>query len=387
MEIDRIRILRDDAAVWLVYAGRGRSFIDEFYAENAIFLSLPGFAASTAVFESDDLTRRHLAMADQVARWVFGIRTVPPIRQASTYAPNPYVAGTAEAKGFSAELGNIRRMYRDAKAGDLVLSPRRGQLDPFLIGEIRSNWTPGDELAISTLNAELVPIRKVKWLDTALARRDFPPRIARRLQNQHAITRLDDRFYKEIFDLVYPSYVWQDNSKFDVYGDDYRGTDPTQIHPTAVLIKYVVASVFAFEKGQMAQFHALLPDQAVALYYDENLIAHFGQNFNSPGAFSVIARKKYLATLAAAGIIIALSGGAGNLTMQITHAVAAVSAAIDGPDKAAHQTHMNNYVHSMTSVDWNKVKIEKGEPSRQTLATSFSATKQVSTHREQLNAK
>lgn len=387
MQIDRIKILSDDASVWLVYAGRGRSFIDEFYALNTMFLSLPGFAASSAVFASDQLMRRHLAMADQVAKWIFGIRSTAPSRLATSYSPSPYVAGTSEAKGFAADLGNIRRMYVEAKAGDLVLSPRRGQLDPFLIGEVRSNWDAGDTLPIGTLDGEIVPVRKMRWLDTALARRDFSPRIARRLQNQHAITRLDDRFYKEIFDLVYPSYVWQDNSKFDVFGEDYRGTDPTQIHPTALLIKYIVASVFAFEKGEIDDFHALSTDQAVLVYYDENLIEHFGQNFNSPGSFSVISRRKFLAVLASAGIIIATAGATGHLPTQIDQAIDDVSSAIKGPHKGAHKAKVEDYVHSMKSVDWKKVQKERGEPARQSLTLSLSAEKQISTHRDELNAR
>jgi hypothetical protein len=153
------------------------------------------------------------------------------------------------------------------------------------------------------------------------------------------------------------------------------------------LIKYIIASVFAFERGEMPRFHSLSPDQAVAAYYDENLISHFGQNFNSPGSFSVIARRQAAAALVATGIMIAAAGVSGNLPTQIDHAVMSVSAAIIGPNKSTHVANVQNYVHSMKSVDWKKVQAERGEPARTSLTISLSAKHQVSDHRDQLNAK
>lgn len=387
LEIDRIRSLRRDAAVWLVYAGRGRAFLDEFADNNAIFLSLPGFAATRTVFESAQATRRHLAMADQVALWIFGTRRTVPSRQPSSYSTTPYASGTAEAKAFAAELGNIRRMFKDMKSGDIVLCPRKGPMEPFLIGEIKGEWSDGDDLVIDKLGKESVPFRKVRWLDTALARRDFSPRVARRLQNQHAITRLDDRFYREILDNVYPSYIWDSTSKLEIYGENYRGTDPLQIYPTAELIKYIVASALAFEDGKIDLFKSMDPDLAIDLFYDENLIEHFGQNFNSPGAFSLITRRRSLAAMVAAGLIVATAGTNGNTSAQMQDATGKISGALDGPEKVQQSTHMNNYIHSMSSVDWNALQKAKGEKARETLDLSLSKRRTIARHRDELNAR
>lgn len=387
MQIDRIRILNDKISIWLVYAGKNRSLLDEFIQHSSVFLSLPGFDANGLVFDDDVLIGKHLAMSEQVALWNFGHLASPPSRKSSLYLSSPHASGSPEAKAFSAELGNIRRLYREAKAGDIVLSPRKGQLEPFLIGEIRENWSPGEEASIAALANEIVPIRRVRWLDTALARRDFAPIIARRLRNQKAVTRLDDRFYKEIIDLVYPSYIWNGLSKLDVFGEDYRGDDPTQITPTAYLIKYIIASVLAFERGEINKFLSMSSALAIKAYYDHNLIEHFGQNFNSPGSFSVISRRNTMAALTAVGIIIAAAGATGHVPSQVHDAVHSVSMALQGTGKQVHVHHVDNYAHSMTSVDWKKVQMEQGEPAREAMSISLSASSKVARHRDRLNAR
>jgi len=123
LDVSRIRLLREDISVWLVYAGRGRRYFDYFKNEGVVFLSLPGFEASATVFQSEQLVRQHLAMSDNVRKWVNGGLSAPPSRRPGSYAAYPHAAGTTEAKSFSADVGNINRMFIEARAGDLVLTP------------------------------------------------------------------------------------------------------------------------------------------------------------------------------------------------------------------------------------------------------------------------
>ena len=387
MEVSNIRLFKSDVSVWLVYAGRGRRFFDLFRQSGSVFLSLPGFEANDGVFDSDELIRKHLAMSDAIGRYASGATNTPPSRRPSAYNQYPYQTGSTEAKSFAAELGNIYRMFVNAKPGDLVLSPTVGHFDPYLIGEITHSWRKADDLQVSVLQGETVPTRKVRWLNTALARRDFPPRVSRRLQNQHAITRVDDSLYEDIFERVYPSFVWGDRSKLDVFGNDYTGTDPLQPYASALLVKYVVASAFAFKKGEFDQFQGLEPRAAINAYYDQSLIEEFGQNFNSPGKFSIVAAIGSLAILASAGLYVATADSSQNFNQTKTDAVQTVGSAMTGTGKAEHSAELDDYVNSMTAVNWKKVQNELGKPSNDTMKISLSNDVEVATHKAELDAR
>lgn len=384
MEISPIRLIRDDVAVWLVYAGRGRRFFELFRDTRSVFLSLPGFNANENVFQSEEALRRHLAMSDAIGRWVSGASNTPPSRNPATYNPYPYISGTSEAKSFAAELGNIDRLFKEAKVGDLILSPSLGHYDPYLIGEITQKWSKEDDREIPLLQNEIVPTRRVRWLNTALARRDFPVKVSKRLQNQHAITRVDPDFYEDIFSLVYPNYVWGDRSKLDIFGDGYTGNDPLQPYAPAFLVKYVLASVFAYEKGEFDAFQDLDPQDAIDAYYDAALIEHFGQNFNSPGKFSVIAKLASLSVLASAGLMVALADPNSNFDQTKIEVVEQVKGSVQGANKAQVINDLDGYVGSMKPV-WRKRQKDLGKAANNSMPLSLDNKVEVATHKAELS--
>jgi hypothetical protein len=387
VELSRIRLIRNDVSVWLIYAGTGRRFFELFRDTRSVFLSLPGFDANDRVFESEELIRRHLHMSDAIGRYVRGATNTPPSRRPSAYNPYPYQTGSTEAKSFAAELGNVIRLFVDAKAGDLVMSPPYGHFDPFLIGEITHPWRKTDDTPIALLQGEIVPARKVRWLNTALARRDFPARVSRRLQNKHAITKLDPEYYEEIFSRVYPSYVWGEHSKLDVFGDDYRGKDPLQPYAAARLIKYVVASVFAYSIGEIESFQGMDLQQAIDHYYDEALVEEFAQNFNSPGRFSIIAALGSLSILASAGLMVATADPAQNFDQTKQEATDTVKNAMAGAGKAPREAELDDYINSMRPTNWREVQRQLGRPATNAMTLSLSERVQVANHRAQLDAR
>lgn len=387
MEVDRIRIVRDDVSIWLVYAGRGRRYFNQFREKGVVFLNLPGFAANERVFESDELIRRHLNMSDEIYRWLRGARNDPPSRRGSNYNPYPYKSGTSEAKAFNAEVGNIQRMFVQAKVGDIVLSPPVGHYDPFLVGEIRRGWTEEDNVEVPFLEGELVPARKVKWLNVALARRDFTPRVSRRLQNPLATSQLDSDLYEEILNLVYPSYVWGNQSKLDVFGDNYKGTDPLQIYDSARLVKYVSASVFAYMSNELDKFQSMDIEDAILEYYDEKLVLEFGQNFNSPGKFSIAAALGAFSILASAGLIVATADPSESFSKVQTEATDTIKNAMAGSGKAEKEKLLDGYVNSMEATNWKEVQRKLGKPANKNLPLNLSNKVEVSTHRAELDAR
>lgn len=230
-----------------------------------------------------------------------------------------------------------------------------------------------------------MPVRRVRWLDTALARRDFSPRVSRRLTNQHAITQINPSLYEDIFNRVYPAYVWGAQSKLDIFGDDYRGTDPLQTYPSAVLIKYVIASAFAFSIGKFSEFQALDPDVAISTFYDESIVEDFGQNFNSPGKYTIIAALGSLAFLTATGLHIATADPGKPFGQAQAEAATAVKGSLQGTGKAARERELDLYVSSMEAVNWKDVQKKLGKPSNETLKLSLSNKVEVARHRAELD--
>lgn len=387
MDIARIKLIRDDVSVWLIYAGAKRRYFNTFRETGKIFLQLPGFNASEAVFQSDELIRRHLAMSDQILRYVRGTRPSPPGRNASAYSPHPYASNTTEANSFNAELGNISRLFKDAKVGDLVLSPAEGHFAPLMIGEIRHAWRKADDLELSNLSNEVVPTRSVQWLDTALARRDFSARVSRRLQNKHAITLVDDRFYEDIFRSVYPSYVWKNTSKVDIFGDKYASKDPLQPYQAAFLIKYVIASALAYEGGEFADFQSLSQEAAIQKYYNLDAIDDFTQNFNSPGKFSLIAKVAAISILVSAGLAVATAESTGSFNATQTEVIANIKSALAGSGKAPFEAKVDDYVSSMSATTWKPVQRSIGTPAAKNMGLSLNNRVELEQHKAALNAK
>jgi hypothetical protein len=183
MDIPIIRVVPENVSMWLVYAGVRRRHLDLFLRSRSVFLELPAFAATDDSFSDIDLLRRHLAMSDAFRVWLREQRGEPPSRHVRQYRAPAFASNTPEARSFNAEVGNIQRMFSDVKPGDLVLCPPIGHFKPFLIGEVTKPWVAADVLEVPFFDNEEIPVRKVRWLNTRLSRRDFPVFIAKHLIN------------------------------------------------------------------------------------------------------------------------------------------------------------------------------------------------------------
>jgi len=386
VQLSPIRLLREDTSVWLIYAGYERRFLDDFVVNNRVFLNIPGFDATASVLADATLLRRHLAMSDAIAEKVRGHTNIAPPRNPAGYSPNPYPANTADSRRFSAEIGNIYRLYTEAKIGDMVMSPGRGQYDPFLIGEITTNWSKADDLAVPQLDNEIVPARRVKWIDAVASRRDFAPRTARRLVNRHAITLIDTRFYQDIFDRIYPSYSWGERSKFDLFGNGYSGKDPLQPYDAAKLLKYIMAASFSYEDGNFSHFQTLPVEQAILQYYDVNRVAELAQNFNSPGKFSVTAKSGFAAVLFAGALLMATADPSASIQQQRDVASTQIGQALQGEGKDDAKVELDNFLNSFESNRWQPVQNTLGRSAKNTLDLTLDNSVEVARHRDELNA-
>lgn len=384
-----IRLLKDNAKVWLVYSGINRRFHDDFVNSRSVFLNLPGFAGTPNVFDDEAILRQHLARTWAISDYVRGVSASRPTQALSNYSSYPFASGTSEARSFSAEVGNILRLFSQAKVGDLILVPGRGAYAPYLVGEITSKFAAADTLAVGKLGGEEVPVRKVRWLSTIITRNDFPPRVGKRLINRHAITEVAEEYYEEIFNKVYPNYSWRAISKLDIFGDAYSGKDPLQPYVAARLIKYVLASAFAFEKGEIQEFNRLSRqdiDDAIDKFYDESLVAELAQHFNSPGRFTFVGRLGTLSAIAAAGIMLATVDDGGTFDSQKNAVEQKLDAELQGTKSAKDEAkaEIRNYLNATDPSVWEPVQRGLGKPAKDKLGLSLNNSVELQRKKSEL---
>jgi hypothetical protein len=368
MEIPRIKLVSEDVSIWLVYAGIRRRHLDEFRRSKTVFLETPGFNANKNTFSDFDEVRQRLAMSDAIRRWQLQKNGPRPSRRFANYQPpGPQ---SADFKSFLAEAANIDRLFNEVKVGDLVLSPPLGHFNPFLIGEITKEWEPDDAIGIPFFEDELVPVRRVRWLANHLSRRDFSNNLAKRLINRHAISEVDPAFTEEILRKVYPSFIWGDESKIDLFGTKYSGDDPIEILESAKLLKYAVAAAFAHDNGHFEEFQSLAYDEAIRKFYDVNLVEQFGMTFNSPGKFLAVIKSATASPKIAACLTILTSPENQAVKDAVTSVASQFKKSLVGTSKA-QRDNLDHFLGSIRLDTFEKVKMEHGLPADATLGLTL----------------
>ena len=368
-----VRFIAPDVCIWLVYAGRGRRQFDVFKKNSAVFLEIPGFDAAQDTFYDDASIRQHLRMSDAVREFASGKTAAAPVRRPTQYSNLPGSGKTPEGKRFNAAVGNISRLYRDAKVGDLVLCPPLGHYDPFLIGEITQPWNVDDTLGLDVFGQEAVPIRKVKWLPTTVGRRDFPVKLAKVLQNQHAISIIDPVFYRDIFRIAYDLFVWNETSKIDIFGPNYSSHDPTETSEAAFIIKYFVAAYAAYESGEISEFNRLAPINAVDKFFDAELLEEFRQNFNSPGKFTCISGRPALALCIAAAIAIVTNGT--NVSAAHAAVVKEAQASVQAAQRPDIEKTLGGFLNSLDFDREKEIERDYGKKAKDKIGTTIKRPK------------
>lgn len=242
-------------------------------------------------------------------------------------------------------------------------------------------------MEIPQLLNEVVPTRRVRWINTVATRRDFAPRTSRRLVNRLAITEIDKRFYQDIFDNIYPSYSWGERSKLDLFGNGYAGKDPLQPYDAAKLLKWVMSAVFAYEDGNIVPFQQLGVDAAIAAYYDENRVAELAQNFNSPGKFTLIAKSGLAAILVAGGLMVATGNPNAAFQPQKAQVENQIGGALQGAGQGVAQNELHNFLNSLEGTTWQPVQGSLGRSAKNTLDLTLDNSVEVERHKDELNAK
>ncbi|HYC03008.1 MAG TPA: hypothetical protein VED40_06925 [Azospirillaceae bacterium] len=349
------KVIPEDQKIWAMHAGRRKRQIRNFLGHKVVFLEIPGFAPDADTVQSAEKIRQHLRLSREIYNYLLKGGALPPSRVAAAYDDQP----DPKDKGLNSALGNVISIYREAKVGDLILVPGKDQYSPVYAGEIASPFAVADQSEFSPFSGEVVPFRRVNWLNIAVERRHFSSAVAKRLENPHAIIdiRSNDSsgsIAEEIYKKVYVNYVTEHESKVAFFGKKYDSKDPTGIVDTTNLIKYFCAAYVAIERGEIDRFAGLDFMVATRTYYPSEIVRDFSFNFNSPGKID-------LKTLQKAALFVglciaattALTPAEVGAPVMVTNLGAAVA---DGPLHDCAQMY-NRLLTSIGADGFEKIKI------------------------------
>jgi hypothetical protein len=370
VEIPDFKFIPSTVSVYLYYAGRNRKYMTVSRLDNAVFLDLPGFITDEDTFINDENIIRSLNRSAAVRR---NLRSPENFNAATGLADYPRQVPQVDGRvdrSFSADFGNVRTLFVEIKTGDIIIMTPEAHYDNLLIGEITSDWNAEQTMTLPDQGANPLPYREVRWLAHSLTRRDFPARVARRMQNRKAISRFDPNLYDEIFKYVYPRYIWGNTSKLDVFAPSYSSADPTVTLESSFLIKYAVAAYAAILKDEIDRFHSLPLEQAAREYFDPALVIQIAQAFGSPGGYLA----KVIGTGAAITIAAILSLALSDESQTADQAKHAASVRIgqiqhDAPQNS--DVNWNGIHRSVTVGNVDELRIKYGREARAKLGLTL----------------
>ena len=285
--------------IWAIFPGTGRKFYGTFLKEQSIFLDTPVLNLTDPIFADDKLLRRHVAMSHAWSAYYYERQEARPSRIVTDY---PVKKGAS----FNAAVANVRHVYRDMAVGDLVMVGAFSQYDPVLIGEITHPFNPEDFTHYETYPRERIPIRRVQWLRTDFERRGLSQALSKLLSNRRAVIQIQRSLYEEVYQIAYGDYVVGEHSRYIYEGKEYKNIG-LAILPGINLISYCIAAFNACEEEELEKFSELSIDQAIANYFEQDILYSFEVDFRSPGEYVLHAKRAALPLLVAV-LVSATSG-------------------------------------------------------------------------------
>lgn len=356
--------LAPDVNVYLVYAGQHRKHLQQFLKGEAVFLELPDFPIGIASLPDTEMLRA-IRMAKEIERWRQGARPDAPSRNLASYSAAAPDARTPAGRSIINDLSSANLLFREAKKGDIVLCMPIGHYEEVLVGILEGD--AGDLVSVRAdhLSNEKVPARKVRWVNTGVARRNFPAEVARRLQNRRAVTRIDESFYPQIFETVFNSYLWDKQSKLQIFAK-HDTNDPTRPLIGAELIRWAIAVAIACERGDADLLGSMTPDQISDTYFDEGFIDNYRMVFNSPGIYTILARNAAIVLMAGSLISATLSSDS-DIVWGTTQTKIEKIFPTDDPKTNIEPVDVSGVVASISPVVIEQGRSRYGEKARQKL--------------------
>lgn len=293
------KVISPERKIWLVHPGVYRKYFAQFKSQGIIFIAMPGLDLTKSSLKKTETIRQHIRMAK---RWREYIEDQTGKISKPSDFPEKY--SKKPGKDVNSDVGNIQAMYQTASPGDLVVVMAKGHYEPFLIGEIETDFNPQDSITLKGMEYAEVQYRRVRWLHTdKYSKRNLNAELAQLLVNRKAIVQLPkDQSTQQLYEIAYSSYVIGEKSKVDIYGHAYTGHNLTATNSSTTLISYLASAYAALEAGKLEKFKSLDIEDAIAAFPTGELIQNFYQDFRSPGKFVLFTSSAALAAFIMLGV-------------------------------------------------------------------------------------
>ncbi|NKM87470.1 hypothetical protein GFL54_24860 [Rhizobium laguerreae] len=298
------RVIDKDHQIFVLHPGDGKRFYNDFLAHGAVFLDIPGSKFDSAPDTEVEETRKILRMARAIGGWHKSGRP-----QKKTPSRDPQTYGVSiEGRDAPRFMQEVQTLYVDAKAGDLIIIPGPGYNSAVLLAELVGDFDPDYRVDAARYGGDLIPARRIKFLQTGHAKYEFGRRAIQLMQNRQAIIRVsDDADRHEFYEHAYGDYVWG-----DVSGNYMEITeevvDQKDLTDVLFLTNYYGAMYVALKAGKLEEFTKMPWHRAINTFYNRELFGDISIEVHSPGFFGRPMKDSAIAGFIAAMTALAAAG-------------------------------------------------------------------------------
>lgn len=270
-------IIPSDHAVWKSTAGKTHRFYRAVRDAKAIFPDIRGLDALAG--DPKDWTDQHLLEAIALDRWKRDHKNDDQDDQ-----DNQGEGGLKVTKQDRKVLTFLKRLWFEAKIGDLILVPPDGWHEPVMIGEVLSE--AGDIVAVNAKDGEYQGVfygRRVAWR-TSVAKQDLTPELLTVVHTRTAVFSAPDSIKEEVYRHAFGNFVYRDR-----YVSEFRTTKERFTTDDSVAVS-VWLNGFDVLRNALEHGDKRASDSFSALGLDQlptELAAEMKINIQSPGEIFV----------------------------------------------------------------------------------------------------
>jgi hypothetical protein len=308
-----IKFVEPEIQVWRLYPGERRNLYNIFLETDTVFLDLPSLH-----LDKDSLDDRRRLNAQIGRAWdIRGWHRAPEDDKPAFPRNVDAYLDELNSRATGQQYGNIRSLYFDALVGDVVVVPVDAAFESYLmIGEITQPFNPDDHRRVELYGNDVVPFRRVRWINPAQKTRLVSPQLAGELRGRRAIRLLAgeleeptrDRIYTEVFELSYRDFIYKDLCEYVFDAPNYQ-KKALDIFPGAELLSAIIAYGNAALDDDASAVRDMTVSEASDSAFAEEGVEAFELDFTSPGSYRIKTRGRPSVLLAVGALVACISIG------------------------------------------------------------------------------
>lgn len=313
-------IIPSDHTVWKSTAGKTHRFYRAVRDAKAIFPDIRGLDALSG--NPKDWTDKQLLEAIALDRWNRD-------HKQGDGQDGQSDGGPKVTKQDRTVLTFLKRLWFDAKIGDLIVVPPDGWREPVLIGEVLSE--AGDIVAIEAKDGEYNGVfygRRVVWR-TSVAKQDLTPELVKVVHTRTAVFSAPESVKEEVYRHAFGNFVYRDR-----YVSEFRTTKERFTTDDSVAVS-VWLNGFDVLRNALEQGDRRTNDSFSEMGLDQlptELAAEMKINIQSPGEIFVRTAGPFALSLMALFTLSACDAAAVDKD-QVTVRLKTVGAGVDGVEQ------------------------------------------------------